>query len=91
MLPRHKHLGAAEFCILKGGGKHPQTGEFKTGDYVYERNGAVHDELAVDEEIILYMTSYGSSAFLNPDDTVQFWLDAQSLRAMTGGGEAASH
>ena len=34
-----------------------------------------HDALVVDEEIILYMTSYGSSAFLNPDDSVQFWLD----------------
>ena len=99
VLPRHQHLGDSEFYIIKGAGNHPQTGHFKAGDYVFERDGAVHDELFVEEEIILYMTSYGPSAFLNPDDSVQFMLDAHVLSAMAGGGggqaasqgQAASH
>ncbi|TDZ24618.1 Lipase 1 [Colletotrichum orbiculare MAFF 240422] len=40
VLPRHRHIGSAEIYVIRGDGKHPQTGHFAQGDYVLERKGA---------------------------------------------------
>ncbi len=71
ILPRHRHLGPAEFYILKGKGVHPQTGPWAEGDYVYEHSGAVHDAFAFDNEISLLMVSHGPIVMLDDDDSMK--------------------
>lgn len=82
VLPRHWHLSASEFYVLKGEGNHPQAGDFAPGDYFYEFNGAFHDEVRTDEEVILFMVSHGPSAFIGPDDSVQYVMDAGTIKLM---------
>jgi quercetin dioxygenase-like cupin family protein len=82
VLPRHWHLSASEFYVLEGAGNHPQAGDFEPGDYFYEHNGAFHDEVTTDEEVILYMVSHGPSAFIASDDSVSYVMDAGSIKEM---------
>jgi anti-sigma factor ChrR (cupin superfamily) len=82
VLPRHWHLSASEFYVLEGAGNHPQAGDFQPGDYFYEHNGAFHDEVTTEEEVILYMVSHGPSAFIAADDSVSYVMDAGSIEAM---------
>ena len=82
VLPRHWHLSTSEFYVLQGMGNHPQAGDFKPGDYFYEFNGAFHDEVTMDEEVILFMVSHGPSAFVGPDDSVQYVMDAGTTKLM---------
>ncbi|TSD94233.1 hypothetical protein FOS14_20975 [Skermania sp. ID1734] len=79
VLPRHQHLAQAEIYILAGAGNHPQTGEFRTGDYVIEPPNAVHDELVQQEEMLLIMRSSGPVAFLNDDGSTAFMMDVNML------------
>jgi 2,4'-dihydroxyacetophenone dioxygenase len=79
VLPRHRHLAAAEIYILSGNGTHPQTGPFHEDDYIYECQGAVHEAVVFDEPVELLMVSYGPSAFLNDQEGVQFLMDARML------------
>lgn len=82
VLPRHKHLASAEIFILKGSGVHPQTGAYREGDYVSERDGAVHDPLVFQEDTELLMISSGPSAFLGDNDEVRFMMDVPMLEQM---------
>lgn len=82
VLPRHKHLGPAEIFILKGAGVHPQTGAYAQGDYVSERDGAVHDALTFEVDTELLMISSGPSAFLAPNDDVMFMMDIPMLEGL---------
>lgn len=88
VLPRHRHLAPAEIYILSGNGTHPQTGRFEKDDYIYERSGALHDAVVFDEPVKLLMVSYGPSAFLDDQDQVRFFMDAQML---AGDAECAVH
>lgn len=83
VLPRHKHLASAEIFILKGAGVHPQTGAYAKGDYVSEREGAVHDTLLFAEDTELLMISAGPAAFLSESDDVMFVMDVPMLERMT--------
>lgn len=83
VLPRHKHLEAAEIFILKGTGAHPQTGPYQEGDYVCERKGAVHDPLVFNEETELLMVCDGPSAFLGPNDETLFLMDVPMLQGLS--------
>jgi anti-sigma factor ChrR (cupin superfamily) len=82
VLPRHWHLSASEFYVLEGAGSHPQAGDFEPGDYFYEHNGAFHDEVTTEQEVILYMVSHGPSAFIASDDSVSYVMDAGSIKEM---------
>ena len=82
VLPRHQHLADAEIFILKGSGVHPQTGAYTKGDYVSERDGAIHDELLFTEETELLMVSSGPSAFLDPAGGVMFMMYVEMLEGM---------
>lgn len=79
VLPRHRHLGLSEIYILDGGGHHPETGDFKTGDYIVEADGAVHSPLHFDQQVTQVMVAHGPSEFLNDDDTVAFVMDVNML------------
>lgn len=82
VLPRHRHLGPAEIFILKGAGNHPQTGAYAQGDYVSERDGAIHDALTFEEDTELLMISSGPSAFLTPSGDVMFMMDIPMLEEL---------
>ncbi|GGS10219.1 hypothetical protein GCM10010269_56680 [Streptomyces humidus] len=71
--------GPAEVCTLQGAGRHPPTGEFRTGDYVLEPPNAVHDAFVFDEEVLMIMRSAGDVAFLNEDGSVAFMMDRHML------------
>lgn len=87
VLPRHQHLASSEIYIIRGAGVHPQTGAYRAGDYVSERDQAIHDALLFEEDTELLMVSNGPSAFLNDDDSVCFHMDVpmlEGLRASAG-------
>ncbi len=82
VLPRHQHLASSEIYVIRGSGVHPQTGAYRPGDYVSERERAVHDLLAFPEDTELLMISSGPSAFLNEDDSVAFHMDVPMLERL---------
>ncbi len=79
VLPRHQHLSQAEIYILEGKGNHPQTGDYKKGDYVIEPANAIHDAVLFEEEVLLIMRSTGDVAFLTEDNNVMFMMDRGML------------
>lgn len=79
VLPRHQHLSQAEIYILEGKGSHPQTGDYKKGDYVIEPANAIHDAVLFEEEVLLIMRSTGDVAFLTEDNNVMFMMDRGML------------
>lgn len=79
VLPPHRHDGLAEIYIIQGAGNHPETGDFNTGDYVIESDGAIHSALHFQEEVVQIMVSHGPSAFLNEDGSVAFVMDVNML------------
>lgn len=92
VLPRHKHLEAAEIYIFKGAGKHPQTGAFAPGDYVSETKNAIHDPLHFAEETELLMISQGPSAFIDDNDQTMYLMDVAMLQNMTqNAGQQHAH
>lgn len=85
-LPPHRHIGASEFYVLQGEGNHPQSGDFKPGDYAFETEGAVHTAVYAENDIFLYMVSYGASEFIKPDGAVLYHSDAAYFKNKMGNG-----
>ena len=63
-LPPHRHDGASEFYIIEGEGTHLEAGDFEPGSYAFEPVGALHSPVHVEDDVMLFMTSYGSGTFL---------------------------
>jgi quercetin dioxygenase-like cupin family protein len=82
VLPRHQHLEESHIYIIRGKGRHPQTGAFEPGDYVFERKGAIHEAVTFPEDTVLFMVNHGPSAFILPDDTVAFLMDVAMLKGL---------
>ncbi|KAK1849822.1 cupin conserved barrel [Colletotrichum chrysophilum] len=80
VLPRHRHIESAEIYVIRGDGKHPQTGHFAQGDYVSERKGAVHDPLVFEDEVEMLMMSNGPSAFIDDEGRELFLMDVSMLQ-----------
>ena len=93
VLPRHRHLAEAEIYMIKGSGTHPQTGDFRPGDFITERDGAIHDALEFGEETVLLMVSRGPSAFLAPDGSDMYFMDVPMLQGLMqrGAAQAGAH
>ena len=89
VLPRHRHLDEAEIYIVRGSGTHPQTGDFRPGDFICEKKGAVHDALEFTELTELLMVARGPSAFLAPDGSDMFFMDIPMLQGLSQ--SAAGH
>lgn len=87
ILPRHKHLGSAEIYVMNGAGLHPQTGAFKAGDYIFEEEGAIHDDVQFHEDCTLLMVNYGPSAFLSPDNQPTYRMDIPMLQGLAAGAQ----
>ena len=83
-LPPHRHIGASEFYVIEGEGHHPQAGDFKPGDYGYETEGAVHSAVQAENDLLMYMVSYGDSEFIKPDGSVLYKSDAAFFKRQMG-------
>ena len=93
-LPKHFHLGAGEFIVIKGEFVY-RGGTARTGDYGYEPLGAYHDEPRATEETVLFYIGYGALALLNPDGTLKGVMGANVInefasRAAASGEAKAS-
>lgn len=75
-LPPHRHVGASEFYILSGRGTHPESGDFEPGTYAHEPKDAVHSPVHAEDDILLYMTSYGPGVFTKPSGDTLYVGDA---------------
>ena len=87
VLPRHQHVERAEILVIKGRGTHPQTGDYRTGEYISEPKGAIHDVVHFTEENVLLMVCEGPSNFLGADGSVELKMDVgmlDRLAAQTG-------
>lgn len=84
-LPHHVHLAPAELYILQGSGRHRATGDFGTGDLVYEHTGARHEPTLFHEETLVLMVSYGPCAVLQEDGSLDWLMDVDFFRALVQG------
>ncbi|MGE0824664.1 MAG: 2,4'-dihydroxyacetophenone dioxygenase family protein [Candidatus Binatia bacterium] len=77
----HKHLGAAEFFVVKGAFEY-RGGAARAGDYGYEPLGAVHGATTCTEESEYIITTYGPIAFLNEDGSIQMVYDFAAAKQL---------
>ena len=73
--PRHKHLGAGEYFVIRGRMEY-RMGTATAGVYGYEPLGVVHDMTTFPEYTELLFTNHGPVVFLNEDDSVKSVLDS---------------
>jgi anti-sigma factor ChrR (cupin superfamily) len=79
--PRHKHLGAGEYYVLKGRMEY-RMGSAVAGVYGYEPIGVIHDMTRFPEYTELLFTNYGPVVFLNDDDSVKSVLDYDLIQRL---------
>lgn len=79
--PRHKHLGAGEYYVLKGRMEY-RMGSAVEGVYGYEPIGVIHDMTRFPEYTELLFTNYGPVVFLNDDDSVKSVLDYDLIQRL---------
>jgi anti-sigma factor ChrR (cupin superfamily) len=89
VFPAHKHLGAAEFIILKGRAQYSDTSA-GVGDYGYEANYAIHAATTISEDIESFFVGYGPLMMIDEagNSTGQI-IDAQTLDALAKNAAAA--
>jgi quercetin dioxygenase-like cupin family protein len=90
VVPRHEHLGSAEYLVLEGrvevrGGLDEGGMVSIAGDYVYEPNGVIHCANWFVEDSLVFFTSQGAMKFLDEHDNVIFICDWRALRNMESG------
>ena len=77
----HTHLGPAGFLVLSGQIDY-RGGCAKTGDYIYEPSGAVHEATSHPVETVYFANVYGPVAFHGKDGTYAGILDWRAVKAM---------
>jgi anti-sigma factor ChrR (cupin superfamily) len=80
----HKHLGAAEFYVLKGALEY-RAGIARAGDYGYEPLGVEHGATTCAEETVITFTAYGPIVFYNEDGSVSMILDWDFVKRQAAG------
>jgi hypothetical protein len=80
-IPRHKHLAAGEYFVIKGRMEY-RMGTARAGAYGYEPIGAVHDMTSFPEYTELLFTNFGAVVFLNDDDSVKSVLDYELIERL---------
>jgi anti-sigma factor ChrR (cupin superfamily) len=80
----HKHLGAAEFFVLKGKLEY-RMGEAPMDAYGFEPLGAVHDATTCNEETVIFFVSYGPIIFYDEDGGVEQILNHEIALALQEG------
>ena len=84
----HKHLSAAHTFVLKGR-LQVRDGVLEAGDYLYERNGMVHDATAALEDTEYIFICDGPLVFFD-ENGVSGYLGWEELARMKSGLEKAS-
>ncbi len=79
--PRHKHLGAGEYFVMRGRMEY-RMGTARAGVYGYEPIGVIHDMTSFPEYTELLFTNFGPVLFLNDDDSVKSVLDYDLLERL---------
>src|SRR5258708_22766104 len=62
--PRHKHLGAGEYFVMRGRMEY-RMGTARAGGYGYEPIGVIHDMTSFPEYTELLFTNFGPVLFLD--------------------------
>jgi anti-sigma factor ChrR (cupin superfamily) len=81
-IPRHKHLGAGEYFVLKGRMEY-RMGAAEAGVYGYEPIGVKHDMTSFPEYTELLFTNFGPVLFLNDDDSIKSVLDYELIERLS--------
>jgi anti-sigma factor ChrR (cupin superfamily) len=79
--PPHTHLGPADFYVIEGGFDY-RGGSARTGDWVYEPTGAVHDATTHPMDTIYLANVYGPVAFHDAEGGIAGILDWRSMKAL---------
>lgn len=80
--PPHTHLGPADFYVISGGFDY-RGGSARTGDWVYEPAGAVHEATSHPEDTIYLANVYGPVAFHDGKGGFAHILDWRAITAMS--------
>ena len=83
----HKHLGSAEFFVLKGKLEY-RMGNAPVDAYGFEPLGAVHDATTCNEETEIFFVSYGPIIFYAEDGSVEQILSYETALALQDGAKA---
>jgi anti-sigma factor ChrR (cupin superfamily) len=83
-IPRHKHLGAGEYFVVKGRMEY-RMGSARQGTYGYEPIGVIHDKTSFPEYTELLFTNHGPVLFLNDDDSMRSILDHATIELLAAG------
>ena len=84
-IPRHKHLGAGEYFVIKGRMEY-RMGTAGAGVYGYEPIGATHVMTSFPDYTELLFTNFGPVLFLNDDDSVRSVLDYELIERLAAAG-----
>ena len=86
MVPPHKHIGAAEYFVLKGkieirGGVENGGVTAVAGDYGYEPNGIVHEQTCFPEPTEYLFINHGPLQYLDEAGNTVMVLDWLGIQA----------
>jgi len=89
-LPRHRHLGAGEYYMVRGkmlvrGGKERGGITALPGDWGYEPLSIIHDSTEFPEASQLLFTNHGPIQFLDEHDSTVAILDWRQVQLMATG------
>jgi 2,4'-dihydroxyacetophenone dioxygenase len=87
----HRHLAAVEVYVLSGGFVYPGEGEMRTGSYVFEPGGCVHEPIAdPGEDLVMLVFAQGPIQGVGADGSLLGTLDLDAIwNAAVEGGNAA--
>ncbi len=86
LVPPHKHIGAAEYFVLKGkleirGGVEEGGVTALAGDYGYEPNGIVHEKTYFPEPTEYLFINHGPLQYLDDEGNTAMVLDWMGVQA----------
>ena len=79
--PPHIHLGPADFYVIEGVMEF-RGGVSRTGDWIYEPNGAVHEQTHHPEETIYLANVHGAIAFTDENQEILSISDWRGMKAL---------
>ncbi|TVO64774.1 2,4'-dihydroxyacetophenone dioxygenase family protein [Denitromonas ohlonensis] len=85
-VPSHKHIGAAEYFVLKGkieirGGAERGGITASAGDYGYEPNGIIHEQTYFPEPCEYLFINHGPLQYLDAEGNTAMVLDWMGVQA----------
>lgn len=88
----HRHLAAVEAYVVQGSFSYEGEGTVRTGDYVYEPGGMVHEPIASGpEDLILFVVSQGPVVGVGQDGGLLGIIDNDLIYDLAKAGNAHHH